>query len=99
MPPTICLPLKRTYISLKHIITNRKKSEKGHNFINYVWNLFRIYSGDLHLEHKLCAKYHDPSSRSFSDILFTMSLIHVAKMHKSEKGHNSVKYSQNFTKG
>ena len=44
---------------------------------------------------KLCAIYHDPSLGGYPDILIKMSL--MAKMHKSEKGHNSVKYSQNFT--
>ena len=47
---------------IKPIITNRKKSETGHNSISSVWNLFTIYSGHLHLEHKLGGKYHDPSS-------------------------------------
>ena len=69
---------------------------KKYNSINYVSNLFKIYSDHLHLEHKLYAKYHNPSSKGSPDILFTMSL--MAKMPKSEKGHNSVKYSQNFTK-
>ena len=95
LPPAICLPL-REHVSLTPMITNRKKLEKGHNSINYVWNLFKIYSGHLHLGHNLCAKYHDPSSSGYPDILFTMSLI--AKMPKSEKGHNSVKYSKNFMK-
>ena len=39
-------------------------------------------------------KYHDPSSSGSEDILFTMS----SSMPKSEKGNNSVKYSQDFTK-
>ena len=71
-------------------------SPKKYNSINYVSNLFKIYSDHLNLEHKLYAKYHDPSSKGSADILFTMSL--MAKMPRSEKGHNSVKYSQNFTK-
>ena len=89
-------PSLREHISFKPSITNRKKSEKGHNSIKYVWNLFIIYSGHLHLEYELYSKYHDPSSSGYPDILFTMSF--MAKMPKSEKGHNSVKYSQNFTK-
>ena len=60
-------------------------------------SIFKIYRGHLHLEHNLCAKYRDPSSSGSPDkILFTMSLI--ATMPKSEKGHNSVRYSQIFTK-
>ena len=43
---------------------------------------------------QLYARYHDP--RSNVSLLFAMSL--MAKMHKSEKGHNLIKYSQNFTK-
>ena len=75
------------------MITNRKKSEKGHISINDVWHLFKMYSGRLHLGHKLfmCDKYHDPGSSGYPDIVFTMSF--MAKMPKSEKGHNSVKYS------
>ena len=76
------------------IKTDRKRSEKGHNSINYVWSLFKIYSRNLHLGHKYV--YHDLSPSGFPDILFIMSL--MAKMPKSEKGHNSVKYSQNFMK-
>ena len=60
--------------------------------MEFIQNLFRSFN----LEHKLCAKYHNPSLRGSPDILFTMSL--MAKMPMSEKGHNSVKYSQNFTK-
>ena len=48
-----------------------------------------------YLGYKLYALYHDPSSSIYPDILFTMSPI--GKMPKAEKGHNSVKYSQNFT--
>ena len=76
------------------MITNRNKSEKGHNSINYIWHLFKIYSGHLHLGYKLCAKYYDPSSSGYPDSFFTVLLI--GKM--PEKGHNSVNYSQNFTK-
>ena len=82
--------------SLKPMITNRRRSEKGHNSINYVWNLFKIKSSHLCLGHKLSAKYHDPSSSGYPDILFTTPL--MAKMPKPEKGHNSVKCPQNFTK-
>ena len=73
------------------MITNRKKSEKGHISINDVWHLFKMYSCHLHLGHKLfmCDKYNDPSSSGYPDIVFTMSF--MAKMPKSEKGHNSVK--------
>ena len=47
----------------------------------------------VHLEHKLNTKYHEPRSISYPDILFTTSL--MAKMPKSGKGHNSVKYMYN----
>ena len=44
----------------------------------------------------LCANYLDPSLNSYPDIQFARTL--MAKMPKSEKGHYSVKTSQNFTK-
>ena len=53
-----------------------------------------MYSGHLCLGHKLCAEYHDPSSKGYPDILFTMSL--WLKCPSLKKGHNSVKYSQNY---
>ena len=56
-----------------------------------IQNLIRSFLG-----HKLYSKYHDPSSRHSPDILFTRS--RMAKMPKSEKGYDSVKYPQNFTK-
>ena len=66
-------------------INNRKTSERRHNSINYLWNEFKIHLGHLQLGHKLCAKYHDPSSSGYSDILFTLSL--TTKIPKSKKGH------------
>ena len=54
----------------------RKGQEgKGYNSINYVWNLFKIYSGQLDIDHKLCAKYHDPRSSGYPDILFRVPLM------------------------
>ena len=53
MSPTICLRLKRTYISLKPMITNRKTSEKRHNSIMYgIYSNFIqvIYSLDTNCE-------------------------------------------------
>ena len=58
--------------------------------------MYEIYSGLIHLGHKLCAKYHDPSSSDCPYILFTMSL--MAEMPKSEQWDYSVKYSLKFTK-
>ena len=65
--------------------------------MNYIWNLLKTYSGHLHHDHIISAKYHDPSPNGYPDILFTISRL-IAKMLKSEMEHNSVKYSQNFTK-
>ena len=61
-----------------------------------IYRIFQSWSGHLHLGHNLYAEYHDSSSSDYPDILFTMSL--MDQLSKSEKGHNSVKYSQNFTK-
>ena len=44
--------------------------------------------------HNLYGKYHDLSSRGSPDFLFTRFF--MGEMLKSEKGNNSVKYSQNF---
>ena len=44
----------------------------------------------------LCVKYHDPSSSGSPDTLLTTSFMDL--MRKSEKGNNSIKYSQNFMK-
>ena len=59
-------------------------------------NFAKSSSGHLQLENNMCAKYHDPSSRGSPAILLTM--FHRITMHKSKKGHNSVKYSHNFMK-
>ena len=67
------------------------KSEKGHNS-----NIYGSVPNVNHLGHNMCAKYHDPSSSGSPDILLTR--FHRFTMHKSKKGHNSVKYSQNFMK-
>ena len=72
------------------------KSEKGDNSSKYLQNLAKSCSGHLHLGHNLCAKYYDPNSGSSQDILLTR--FHILTMRKSKKGHNSIKYSQNFTK-
>ena len=42
------------------------------------------------------AKFHNPISNGSPDSLLTRSF--MSQMPKSEKGNNSVKYSQNFTK-
>ena len=41
--------------------------------------LYGIYSYHPHLEHKLCAKYHDPSSNKFAEFacLFIISKIEL----------------------
>ena len=56
-----------------------------------IYRIFQSWSGHLHLGHNLYS-----SSSDYPDILFTMSL--MDQLPKSEKGHNSVKYSENFTK-
>ena len=57
--------------------------------------MYGIYSDHPHLEHKLCAKYHDSSSTGYPDILFTMSF--MAKMPKSEKGQIFTKFYKKLT--
>ena len=42
----------------------------------------------------ILVKYHDPSSSDYPDILLTV--FHRFTIRKFEKGHNSVKNSQNF---
>ena len=61
------------------------KSGNGHNSVN-------IYKILTKVNHKLYVKCHS----RFPAILITMSL--MAKMSKTEMGHNSVKYSLHLTK-
>ena len=72
------------------------KSEKGDNSAKYLQNFTKSLSGHLHHGHSLYAKYHDPSSSGYPDILLT--IFHMFTMRKSEKGDNSANYSQNFMK-
>ena len=52
----------------------------------------------LHLGHNMCAKYHDPSSSGSPDTCILLTRFHRFTMHKSKKGHNSIKSSKNFMK-
>ena len=73
------------------------KSEKGKKkSARYLQNFTKSKSGYLHHGHRLYAKYHDPSSSGYQDILLTM--FHRFTMRKSEKRDNSAKYLHNFTK-
>ena len=85
--PNICLPLKIPW-------KQDAKVGKGAYFFQIFMKICQKLSGHLHLGHNMCAKYHDPSSSSSPDILLTR--FHRFTMHKSKKGYNSVKYSQNF---
>ena len=55
--------------------------------------MFGIHLGHLYTLNTNCVPIIMPSSSGYPDTLCIMSL-----MAKCEKGHNSVKYSQNFTK-
>ena len=54
------------------------------------------FTGLLHLGHNLYGKHHNPSSSNYPDNFFRMSL--MDKLPRCEEGHNSIKYSYNFTK-
>ena len=65
------------------------KSEKGEKSAKYLQNFTKSESGHLHHGHSLYAKYHDPSSSGYPDILLTR--FHRFTMRKSEKGDNSAR--------
>ena len=71
-------------------------SEKGDNsaelFTEFCQTLISSFAP--YLAYKLYVSYHDPSSGSSPDILFTRSFI--SYMSQSEKGNNLVKYAQNL---
>ena len=54
-----------------------RKSEIGDNSATYSQNFTKSYSGNLHLGHNLCVKYHDPSRSSSPDILLTRLLYYT----------------------
>ena len=87
---TICEPWdKLENVFVKHYAPNHKPANKDNRgIIQVLWDLSKSWPGHLHLQHKLYAWYHDPSS-SGSPVLFT-SLIYCTKC-KSEKGDNSAK--------
>ena len=72
------------------------KSENGDNSAKCLQNFTKSYSGHLHLGHSLYAKYHDPTSNSYPDILLTR--FNRFTMHKLENGDNSAKYPEFYEK-
>ena len=73
------------------------KSEKGHNSVKYLWNFPNfnqvIYSLDTICVGNIMIL---GSLGGSPDILLTR--FHRFTLHKSKKGHNSVKFLQNFVK-
>ena len=61
----------------RSFICSISKSEKGHNSVYFSQNFMKCLSGHLHHVPKLYAWYHDPSSNSSPDILFTMLLYYT----------------------
>ena len=51
--------------------TKRQSWKREIISVKYLQNFAKSKSGYLHLGHILYAKYHDPSSKGSSDILFT----------------------------
>ena len=78
------------------ILSLTGKSQKRDISQSIVYGIYSKFIQVIYTLNTNCAKYHDPSSSGYPDISFTMSL--MAKLPKSKKEHNSVKYSQNFTK-
>ena len=66
-----------------------KMSERG-----IIQSNMHIILTELHHVPKLYARYHDLSSSGSPDIVSTRVLYYTKC--QSEKGHNSVKYVQNF---
>ena len=64
-----------------------RKSEKGDNSAKYLQNFIKSQSGHLHHGHSQYAKYHDPSSSGYPDILLTR--FHRFTMRKSDVTHKS----------
>ena len=88
-PSHMLAPKKNRYrLRLLSLIGNSRKRDIAQSI------MYEIYSCHLHLENKLCAKYIDPCKKWLSRYF----VHNVPYGQKSEKGHNSVKYSQNFTK-
>ena len=51
------------------------KSDKGDNSVKYLKIFAKCLSGHLHLGYKLYAKYLDPKSSGYPDIMVTRSFM------------------------
>ena len=77
------------YMSQDCFTINNSKVGKGHNSVKYLQKNFKMLIRSFTCNrHKLHAKYYDHSSSGHPDNVVTLFL--MAKMPKSEKGHNSV---------
>ena len=66
------------------------KVTKGHNSLNIFQNLFKSYSGRLHITTSLFIKFQGSSFNIFLDILLTILYPYFTKGHNSGKEHNPV---------